>query len=302
MTISSRVFGGARSRSERVRARRARDSRRIEPPAPRRPTRSTKGRRPRRRFDLALPAMAGAEMRLPALPVVRTGPRLVSLLGLLLAGWATTAMLRSPAFIAGEALVEGQHVLSAGQIRSMAGVEQASILALDPSAVEAQLQAHPEVAAAQVSVGWPNRVRIVVKERHPMIEWVDAGRRWWISSDGVAYLGKGDWPGLPRVESEEPVLRITEDPLEKVIPTGILQAAAVLSAQLPEVETWSYDRVHGLSYMDRRGWQVYFGQDGDMVTKYRLYQAIAEYLSTQHLAASVVSVEEVSAPYYRVTR
>jgi hypothetical protein len=142
-------------------------------------------------------------------------------------------------------------------------------------------------------------VEVDVTERKPVIAWDDGGRRWWISRDGVAFLDHGSWPDLITVVSDQAVLNISDDPLAKVIPDKILVAASVLSAELPKGTTLRYDPVYGLGFDDPKGWTAYFGVDGDMVMKMRLYQALAAQLAEQGIQANMVSVKDPSTPYYR---
>lgn len=283
-----------------MRARRASQKRRLEPLAGTRHRKpSRKARRPRRLFDLAIPAEMGAEIRLPSLPSIRGGPRLVSfvLLGVVIFG--LLAVKGASGFYVAEAQVVGAKMLTADQVRSIARVDQESVFAVDPRAGVAHFSSIAEVSGVKVKVHWPNRVEIDVTERQPVIAWDDGGRRWWISAEGVAFLNHGDWPDLVTVVSDEPVLNITDDPLSKVVPDKILVAATVLSAQLPKGTSLRYDPVYGLGFDDPKGWTAYFGVDGDMVMKVRLYQALAGQLAEQGIRASLVSVKDPTTPFYR---
>jgi hypothetical protein len=300
VTVSERVLGGPRTRAERVRARRASQQRQLEPLAGKAKRKSTRSaRRPRRRLDLAIPSELGAEIRLPAIPAVHTGPRLVSLVLLCLVGYGLVALKGASAFYVADADVVGAEMLTADQVRSIARVDRQSIFKVDPGAGAAQFSSIAEVAAVRVKVKWPNKVEVDVTERKPVIAWDDGGRRWWISRDGVAFLDHGSWPDLITVVSDQAVLNISDDPLAKVIPDKILVAASVLSAELPKGTTLRYDPVYGLGFDDPKGWTAYFGVDGDMVMKMRLYQALAAQLAEQGIQANMVSVKDPSTPYYR---
>jgi hypothetical protein len=303
VTVTDRILGGAQTRAEKVRARRARQARRAEPLASVTKRRSKRSRRrrshPRRRYDLALPVELGAEIRLPAIPALRVGPRLASAVLLALVGLVLRGMLDSTAFLVTEADVQGANLLTANQVRSIAQADRRPIFLIDPAESEARFSTVPEVAHAEVHLGWPNRVTVKVSEREPMVSWTDGYREWWLSGEGVAFLKHGEREGLVRIESETPVLNIQRDPLAQVIDPQVLVAAGVLAAQAPEVQVFQYDPVHGLGYQDARGWQVFFGVDGDMVMKSRLYHAIAEQLASEGIEPALVSVKDPSMPYYR---
>jgi hypothetical protein len=256
----------------------------------------------RRRYDLALPVELGAEIRLPAIPIIRPGPRMFSAALLLGTIWILTQVLRSPGLITAEASVSGVKLLSPAQVRSIALTAGSPSFLVDPKQVAGRLIAHSEIAAAQVKVRWPNRVEIQVEEREPFVAWNDGGRKWWLSRDGVAFLQHGEWPGLVQVTTEEPTLNITEDPLATAISPDVLVAATALSAQLPEAEALNYDPIRGLSFPDPRGWTAVFGSGGDMLLKVRLYRGIVDDLAQRGISATLISVADPATPFYRTVR
>lgn len=300
MTISSRLLGGSRSRADRTRERRARrvvEADELEAMPLRKIPRKRKAR-PRKRFDFALPAQLGAQVQLPSIPVVRFGPRLLTAVLLAAVLAALQQAIASPTFRVAEASVEGNRILTAAQVHMIVGATNKPSFLIDAPAAERALLRQPEVLSAEVRVGWPNRVSVSLVERHPMIEWDDAGRVWWICPDGVAYLKHGEWPGVVRVRSEAEALTITEDPLQPAISADVLRSAAVLNAQLPEeAASLVYDPKHGLGFEDPRGWLAYFGVGGDMVVKVRTYQAIVAGLAQIRQPVAVISVADAAAPY-----
>jgi cell division septal protein FtsQ len=305
MTLSERALGQARTRAERVRARKARIDQPVEPVSRRELRPARKKQRPakeRRRYDLALPLATGAEISLPALPRVKGGARLISAALLGVMAWAIARAFSATALMVAEASVTGEHIFSAAQIRSIARVERVPAFMIDPAQAEKRLVAHPEVEQAQVIVGWPNRITIEIKERLPMVAWKDGGRMWWLSSDGVAFIQHGDFPGLVKIQSSQPSLNIQPNPLAPAVAPQLLWAAGALSAQLPDVDSLTYDKDHGLGFADPRGWQAYFGVDGDMVMKVRTYRSIADTLTEQRIPAIIISVEDPDAPYYTTVR
>jgi hypothetical protein len=302
MSVNSALRGRDLTRSEELRRRRAREISVVEE-APREPRRKVVRRRAaRRRVNLALPIEVGAEVSLPALPVLKAGARLLSavLLACLLL-WLQQ-VLSKDRFQVARAEVSGAQFLGESKARSVAQVDGTSVFLVDPAAVARRLEALPEVVKADVKVRWPNGVSIQIQERHPMIAWDDAGRVWWISEDGIAFLERGYWPGLVRVTSQTPVLRISGDPRSRAIDPEIVTLAAALSARLPQTPTLTYDAVHGLGYEDPRGWVAYFGAEGDMLVKVRVYLAIVDQLLVERRQPALISVEDASVPYYRLAR
>lgn len=302
MTVTDGGRWRGQTRAEQVRSRRARVERVIEPAPRERKARPKRSPRPRRRYDLALPVEMGAEVRLPGLPVVRPGMRLLTAALLAVAAWLLQSVLTADSFRVGEASVHGAELLTSGQVRSIAGVDGVLVFLVDPQAVEAVLLQQPEVEAADVRVRWPNRVEISLQERRPVVEWDDASLTWWLSSDGVAFLKRGEREGLVRLTSGEALLSISDDPLAPAVEPEVLEAAVVLSTQLPEAQVLHIDRQHGFWMEDGTGCSAYFGFGGDMVKKARLYHFIRQYLEQQRIEPAIVSVEDVSAPYYTVQR
>ena len=304
MTVAERAFGLASSRSERVRERRARGSSGIlsagRTPEAAEPMRATRPHRRnlRRRYDLVLPIETRTVVRLPSVPILHFGSRLLSAVMLAATVLAISKLVTSETFAVGEVEIAGARMLSANQVRSIARTGQRSVFWIDPAAVAERLQGLPEVASAHVRITWPNRVVVEIEERHPLVAWNDGGRTWWISPEGIAFLEHGSWPGLVKVEADQPVLRIGDDPLAAVIAPELLWAAAALSAQLPEVDVLRYQPQHGLGFLDPAGWMAYFGKGGDMVSKMQLYRTVAAHLASKNFRPTIVSVEDPSAPYY----
>ncbi|MCJ7511848.1 MAG: FtsQ-type POTRA domain-containing protein [Anaerolineales bacterium] len=301
MSISSRVLGGGKPRARRVRAQRARMAFATDAVLPE-PRRRPAQRRARKRYEVSVPNRLGAGVQLPSVPVVRPGPRLLSALMLALVVLGGSRLVGAPQFMVGEAEVNQTLMLPDQLIRSLIGVDRRSIFLADPQAIRARLELQPEISRAEVSVKWPNRVVVGIQERHPILEWNDAGRVWWVSSEGIGYLAHGSWPGLIKVSSRKPMLTISPDPLAPVVAPEILRAAGVLSAQLPAEVGLIYNQDRGLGFEDSRGWKAYFGLDGDLVLKYRLHERIAEALQAQGIQPAMVSVEDLGAPYYEESR
>jgi hypothetical protein len=302
MTTSDRALTNTRSRSERVRARRARLVREYQPAPPEERRASRRKKKPRQRHDLSLSVARGAEVQLPAMPAVHLGARLLSGMLLLLMILALWSVGSSEKFRVNLPEVTGNELLSSAQVRSLIQLDGRSVFSIKTEQVVEQLKGHAEILSASVSLGWPNLVEILIVERQPIVEWFDAGRSWWLSDDGVAFIQHGSRPELVQIESSESVLAVNERQLSPVVEPELLRAAVELSAEVPEVELLQFDGLHGLGFVDDRGWQVYFGMGGDMTMKVRVYQAIVEMLLEESTQVAMVSVENISAPYYLLQR
>ena len=187
MTLSERALGRIRTRADRVRERRARLVREIEPVSKGPLLKRRRRKRTRRRLDVVLPTGVGVEAHLPAIPSIRIGPRLLTILLLASMILAFARVLTSNDFYVEQAKVLGNKLLSNAQTRSMAQVDGNLIFNIDPQQVVDQLKQNPEILSAEVDISWPNQVEISLVEREPVVEWHDAGRTWWMSADGVAF-------------------------------------------------------------------------------------------------------------------
>ncbi len=259
--------------------------------------------RRRRTYTIPLPDELGAEISIPALPRLGIGRRTLTLL--LLLAWLLTARRAwtSDEFRINDVTVEGAGLLSEAQIESIARLNGSHIFALDPQAATQRLVSYPEIDAAEVRLQWPgNKVTITVEERRPIVEWHDGGKTWWLSASGVAFIQRQPYKAMVEVTSLEPVLEISQDALVPAIDPEVLWSAVTLSEQLPYATDLTYSADHGFGFDDPRGWNVIFGQGGDMDTKVAVYEAIALSLVEQGLNAVEVSVEDPASPYYKLTR
>lgn len=319
MAVAERLFGRPAKRAEQVRKRRARVTpqgvdRRLSKRGRRtervsaesaiaetRPRRRRSGR-PRRRRDLALFPDLGVEVRLPSLPSVKLGQRALGVA--LLGGWLLVmrGAWTSPQFRVGQVEILGAELLRQEHVRSIAAVSGDRIFSVDPKAIEARLEAYPEVASAQVKVRWPDHVVVRISERQPVLAWEDGGRTWWLSRGGVAYLAREQRPGMATVISPEPALTILDEPMAPALDPEVVSLAVNLSELFPSVGPLVYDRIHGLGFQDPRGWIAFFGKGGDIALKVRMYETIAESLAEQEGQVALISVEDLFAPYYRLKR
>lgn len=233
-------------------------------------------------------------LRLPALPRIQPSWRLASLSMLLLLGAMLGRLLSDPHMyirginLGGAALVPGEEIYAA------AGVADQHIFWVNPARVQRRVAAVPGIASAQVSVEWPNTVTILVTERIPVVEWIEGKQKWWVDADGQKFQARTDLMGM---------LPITVDDADEAVRTAPVPVEAIWGAlQLrelrPNIELLHYDREHGLSYQDGRGWRGYFGMGTDMPQKLAVYERLTEDLTARGIHPRKISVENYAAPYY----
>lgn len=264
--------------------------------------------KPRRRYDVAL-NMPGVEMRLPSIPQIAIGWRLISFLLVAALGMLLYHLWDSPQYRIQNARVIGLQRLTSQDVNAVLNVRDERIFAIDPGILEKKLmQAFPEFSKAEVKVNLPGEVTVRVEERQPILTWRQDGRTILVDANGVSFPMRDENAALPAVVVEAhgapPVQAVqAENPtLEQFMPVEMVSAILSMSAQVPQGTTISYDPQRGLGWKDVQGWEVYFGDTRNMDMKLRLYRAILEKLDKDDIMPALISVEHVHLPYYRLER
>jgi cell division protein FtsQ len=296
---------------------------------------------PRRQYYLSLDT-PGAELRLPAMPRLRPGPRLLSGFLALVCLVGILSMLFSSLFILGAPVVKGLQRLTQADIE--AALDIANFNAVEVNATELStrlIEKFDILESAQVSIGLPNQVSVNVKERSPIIAWQTEKETRWADTKGFLFTPAGDPVQLLTITSpDQPPLYVTPEQMQAIQsaetalvkaedasdtkavaaaqaeltqaknPQGIRQidltllaAAQKLVSELPEGTTLVYSFANGLGWQDAGGWDVYIGTDlTNFDQKIALYQSSIEQLNGQGITPAVISVEYLAAPYYRLER
>jgi cell division septal protein FtsQ len=273
---------------------------------------------PRRKFYVSLDTV-GAEISMPAIPMIRPGWRLIS--GILVVGMVMMIFLlnNAPAFTVKSTRVTGLQRLTLADVEAVLDLNGKSIVTVDPDTLKTKLrEAFPELSAVSVGVWLPSGVSIAVRERQPVLAWKSRDVVTWIDSEGAMFSPRGDAGSLLTVASSEkpplgptliPVSGSTSaaaapaaaNPASQRVDTQVITAAAILATQMPAESSMVYSTSNGLGWTDPRGWQVYFGLNLDNIAeKLTLYQAIVDQLTQKGIKPAVISVENVYAPFYRL--
>ncbi|TAK11995.1 MAG: FtsQ-type POTRA domain-containing protein [Anaerolineae bacterium] len=257
----------------------------------------------RRRYNVALPMAAGGQVRLPAMPQVRVGWRLLSFVLTAALSWALYMLWTAPQFHVSAAEVVGLARLNADEVNTVLKVSGASVFTLDPAELEARLQAaFPELQGIRVRVGLPAKVVVEAAERAPVIAWEHEGIQTWVDSSGYSFLPRGQVDGLVPVVAHGLPAPIAgqADQSQQLLTPQMVKAILTLAPSAPEGAPLVFDPEHGLGWADPRGWQVYFGlAPTDMAQRLAVYQAIVKELKAQGIKPTLISVEFLHAPYYR---
>ena len=247
----------------------------------------------RRGGALAALLPAGFSLRLPALPRVTLGWRVMrGTLGLVLAVLLARLMSDPHMYISGinlggAALVPGQEIYAA------TGIAGEHIFWVDPADVQKRVAAVPGIAYASVRVEWPATVTILVVERIPVVLWSAGNQKSWADADGNLFEARQDLPNLLPIQVDD-----AGSAPYKLAPPAAIAGALQLKQLRPNIELLHYDSAHGLSYQDGRGWRGYFGVGDDMLQKLTVYEKLVSDLLAQGITPKTISVESFQSPYY----
>jgi len=286
-----------------------------------------RGKKAKRRFDVALNT-PGVEIRLPSLPRIALGWRLLSGLLVVLLGAAVYFVWSSPLFQVEKIEVEGLRRLTNEDINAVADVVGQSILFVEPARIQKDLlKAFPDLSEVSVDIHIPASVVVKAVERNPVLTWRQGEKVYWIDAAGFVFPKRGDdgpsvvikAENLPfstisttpqpkvdnKTENQDDSLPVDPDaePASVVIPKELVQAILLMNEEKPDNTPLLYSQEHGLGWKDSRGWQAYFGSTTDeLEMKITVYKAIVKRLRKEGTHPSMISVENVHAPYYRVER
>jgi len=284
----------------------------------------------RRRFDVALAAQ-GAEVRLPSLPQIRVGWRVTSFVMVAFLGFTAYMLWTSPRFRVDTANVTGLQRLTSTQVNAALGLNGKQIFMLDPNSMENKLiNTFPEFSSVAVGIELPQSVAVTVTERIPVLIWRQDGNTNLVDVDGMTFpLREGansdnlpvieaagnppplavtgsitstlDTPALDRLTSKLPYSLSGSKPKPLLSPE-MVSAILLISSQATKGEKLVYDPVHGLGWKDPRGWTAFVGDASDIDMKLLVYKAIILQLTSKKIKPSLVSVEYLHAPYYRMEK
>jgi hypothetical protein len=285
--------------------------------------------RPRRSFSIPLD-MPGTEMRMPALPIIRPGWRLLSGFLTIMFGILIYVMLTAPILEISAPQLNGIQRLTAEDFENVLHLSGMNIFFFDPQYAHALLEkSFPELSYIDIQVALPNKVMITVIERQPVLAW-EHGKVKWIDSEGYIFPARGEpstqlvyvtgdttppliheqtqqeLSGDPGAEqSDEESIKGDQDILEKSdlhprMEPRLLQVILKLNSLIPGVPL-VYSGQNGLGWKDPAGWQVFIGTSLEQFDeKMTVYQAIVKKLNEQGIQPAMISVEHIHAPFYRM--
>jgi hypothetical protein len=248
---------------------------------------TAKKRRTRNKRSLHLPS--------GALKRVITSARWISLGMLLLCSAALALIGYDDTFYLDLIPVEGALTIPPSEIVQASELSNIHIFSADPNEAAAKIRELPGVVSTTVTLQWPNQVQIKVAEKAPVAVWDQAGQQYWIDETGHLIPARVRTVGLLLIQSE------ANEPLGEIdfIPEEVLDGAMQLKELRPNIEQLFYRPAGGLSYVDGRGWRVYFGIGTDMAQKLTVYERVVADLLARGLTPEYVSVSNQERPFYK---
>lgn len=291
-----------------------------------RPIHQSSRSRVKRQFYYSLGA-SGAELRLPALPMVGIGWRVISAIIAVFTGLAIFALGFSAEFQVSDISVEGISRLTVGDIEAVLGARGMQIVTFDSQAAKADLQrAFPELAEVKIQVGLPARINVKVTELQPAVAWNAGETVYWIADNGIILPPRGE-PGelltigsdtqpplLPLAASEGnlAVNGLTDPDAGAIMPApaeiwgrqidpNTMKRLIDLQALIPAESKLVYSSLNGLGWEEPSGMDVYIGRDlSNFDLKVSMYHAIMAELEQKGIRPyDLISVEFINAPFFR---
>ena len=252
---------------------------------------------PRRRVDVPL-SSPGAEIRLPAIPTVSNKWRLVSGILAVSIFMFLTLVTKAGIFQVNGIQIQGLERFLEGEIKQAINITGSSIFFINPKNIKEDLQhTYPGLSEVDVQVSWPSQVKISLVERNPVMAWNWDGHVRWVDSNGVAFEPHDE--GLNVVQINSAILPPTIK--DRFVDPRIVKTVETLALYIPENTQMVFDAEHGLGWHDSRGWVVYFGLNNDNATqKMIVYTALVDYLEGKRITPSIINVEFIEAPYFRM--
>jgi len=255
---------------------------------------------------LNTPNLPGINIQMPR---IRFGPRWISFFLTVLCLSILYLMLNTNPFIVYNSDISGNNRINAQEIQSVLGVENQSIVTINPTQIESNiLAAFPDVSTVKVNLNIPNGVNVKIEEREPVAVWQQqSGETFWVDAFGYKFQQRGQVDGLPIIMAAgDPPVSIIENTDQVVgvkpfLPDDLSKTITALSMNLPEGSNLVFDPQYGLGWNDPKGWKVFFGHSyQESALKLQVYQIMLDHLAKENIQPTMISVEYPNAPFYRV--
>ena len=198
-----------------------------------------------------------------------------------------------------EAEITGNSLLSAEEILSGTGCANWNVFWVDDRQVKANLSAIPTIRNVRVRSGLPARLIIDVEERVPQIVWQASNGRFLVDDAGKV---------LKRTDEIEDMIVIRDrdganlKPGQTLPIANAIESAQVLQALLGDIRLFGYTAEKGIILDSHEGYQVYFGEGGDLALKVAISDALVAEVARSQVSVEYIDVRFVESPVYGVSR
>jgi cell division protein FtsQ len=263
----------------------------------------------------------GAEIQLPALPGLRIGWRVFSALIAIAAAAMLYYVLDTNLFAVQNLKVSGSQRLGEEEIYQAVDYRGYSMLEVEPQVVSEHLRVYyPELKDVQVSLELPDTLHVYLEERTPTLSWmINDQPAFWIDREGFPFPVRGEdqeaypvyasgdipkalgWVDPATISADQPE-KIAAARREPMVDKAFITAVLGLKDVIPSNTRLVYEPERGLGWTDpEHGWQVYLGtQPAQIAEKLNIYNHAVQALLDKNLQPSLISLEFLHAPYYRL--
>jgi len=235
--------------------------------------------------------------RLRALALDLTASRAVALLLLCAMTTLLIWFFVDESFYVYGAQVQGNSLVSAGEVYQAGGLHCMSIFYIDRQQVARDIERSiPSVAEARVQCQLPARVSVYIREQDVRYLWRSAGLAFLVDDQGlVLKADDGTHSGLLAIEDLDNQQLHPGDQVHR----AALDAASRLHSLLPDVQRLEYSAAKGISLSDARGWRVYFGDGQALAEKVATLQALLVKLAQENRSVRMIDLRFVESPCYQ---
>lgn len=259
----------------------------------------------------------------------KPGWRMLSFLLVGLLSYMVYTAWFSPIFRVTEIQISGLQRLDEKDISSQINALGKHVFAIIPQEIIDEISSdYPELREVHLSVLLPGKLSVSIIERQPMFAWKMKDFEMWVDTEGYLIPARGNTGNLLSIAADSPPLYQLDTDLKKAGITKIIQDKNIekpalselvffsqpkhidstlllgvlqLNAWMPNEQTLLYKRKRGLGWEDPRGWDVFVGQKLENINeKMVMYETIVRNLEKEGIQPSMVSVEFLHAPFYRM--
>jgi len=196
-----------------------------------------------------------------------------------------------------EAEVQGNALISADEVYRASGLHTLSVFFVDQAQVAERIRQHvPSVAQVHVGCQLPNRVCIRICEREVRFVWHTRGTAFLVDGEGqVLKVDDGAHGALL------PIRDLADQPLQPgdQVDRVAVNAASGLHRLLPQVKAFDYSKAKGISWLDARGWRIYFGDDQALAEKVAGMHAVLQKIASSGASVEFIDLRFVGSPCYK---